>query len=242
MRWCKAGGHVRCKLLTCVSRESAERGWGALHFDWTQGCFHWQRKPSCIITKNAEETLMSLHSASVPQSDVERYVCQCESSALANVDWQQGAAGMRLAAALSRTGTNCSIIEGESNHYGQIITWSEETLLCQICINFEIFFCLRGRWCQQQNKKKHGRSEQNKNVECMGIGLCGDTWLKLGTHSMLGLCWACQLWTAIKTPEATERRQISEQVLSSCIQKRWHKTFFKQTGYCNRNKSVKLAS
>lgn len=37
-------------------------------------------------------------------------VCQRETSAFADVDWQEGAAGMWLAAALCGTGTNRSII------------------------------------------------------------------------------------------------------------------------------------
>lgn len=39
----------------------------------------------------------------------ERCVCQCESSALAAVDWQEGAAGMWLAGAPRGTGTNRSV-------------------------------------------------------------------------------------------------------------------------------------
>lgn len=42
-------------------------------------------------------------------------------------DWQEGAAGMCLAAALCGTGTNRSIIAWESNRYGQIVTWTAGT-------------------------------------------------------------------------------------------------------------------
>lgn len=73
-------------------------------------------------------------------------VCQGETSVLADVDWQQGAAGMCLTAALCGTGTNHSIIAWESNGYGQIITWSEGTRSVQNMHSPpELFFVERGR-------------------------------------------------------------------------------------------------
>lgn len=59
----------------------------------------------CISTKGEQQPCVC-----VCLYVCESCVCQHETSALADDDWQQGAAGMRLAAAHSGTGTNCSII------------------------------------------------------------------------------------------------------------------------------------
>lgn len=74
----------------------------------------------CFSTKSEREPFVCL-------SWWKMRVRRRETSAWADVDWQVGAAGMCLAAALCGTGTNRSIIARESNRYGQIITWSEGT-------------------------------------------------------------------------------------------------------------------
>lgn len=80
-------------------------------------------------------------------------VCQRETSVLADADWQEGAAGMWLTAALCGTGTNCSIIAWESNRYGQIITWSEGTRAQAKYaqpLRFFLSFFFGGEWLKER--------------------------------------------------------------------------------------------
>lgn len=51
----------------------------------------------------------------------------CVSVRQEHIDCQEGAAGMWLSAHLCESGTNYSITSSQSNHYGQIITWSERS-------------------------------------------------------------------------------------------------------------------
>lgn len=69
-------------------------------------------------------------------------VCPCETSALADVDWQEGAAGMRPAAALCGTGTHFLSSHERVFVTGKSLHDQREQSLCRICTGLENLFFL----------------------------------------------------------------------------------------------------
>lgn len=97
----------------------------------------------CVLVQRVSKSHFTCPlSASATEQAGERCVCvcQCGKSALADVDWQEGAAGMCLAAALSAGQVQTAL----SSHERVIVTGKslhdqKEPSLCQICTALENF-------------------------------------------------------------------------------------------------------
>lgn len=147
---------------------------------WNEGeAFDWRREKTGIFfsLKNSTKSEREPFVCFFISTGVCRWkmrVCQSETSALADVDWQEGAAGMCLAAALCGTGTNRSIIAWGSNRYGQIITWSEGTKsVPNMHSPWEYFFFFRGgvnnRKGMMKRKTDHNQTERMSDTHRMKI-------------------------------------------------------------------------